>query len=296
MNAVEKPDFIVMQNMKSTAIDVIQTAETKGVEVFLFNSGLSDKELAVHGGPRQSFANWIGQILPDDASAGYLQAQHLVDSAINRGLVDAQGKVQLLALGGTVSDTSAIEREKGLRQYVADFPNKVALIRNQVFPANWDQASAYSVFTNAFSVFPQVNAVWNANDNMAIGVIQALSAEFPQQAGSDLLIGGIDWTSEALAAIEEGAMELSIGGHFAECIWAMVVLYDYSQGIDFEKSEGSALRSSFSVLNQNNLQQYTSVLDARSAGGLAQLDYAAFTKAENPSRLSYNFSLKGLLE
>jgi ABC-type sugar transport system substrate-binding protein len=296
LNAEKKPDFIIMQNMKSTAVDIMKEANKKNVKVFMFNSGLTDKERQTYGNPREQYKNWIGQMLPDDESAGYDLADILVREAKQKGLVDQQGKVQMLALGGTVSDTSAIEREKGLLRYVAEHKTEVVLHRRHALPGNWEGDTAAKVFEVAFGLFPSTTVVWNANDTMALGVLNMAKTRLGKTPGKDLLIGGIDWDQEALKAIESGELTTSIGGHFAECAWVMVMLYDYAKGADFETDEGVSMKSQFNRLTSANLSKINYLLINRSPEKINQIDFLQFSKIAHPQLLKYRFDLDRILE
>jgi len=296
LNATETPDYILMQNMKSTAVDVIEKANQKNVKVLLFNSGLSDVESNAEGGPREKHSNWIGQILPDDESAGYELAATIVNAAKREGLFNQNGKIEMLALGGTISDTSAMEREKGLMRYLDEYQTDVVLNRGHVLPANWESAVAGNVFETAFSLFPDTKIVWNANDDMAMGVLNAAKTKLGLEPGVNILIGGIDWNPDALESVKAGELEATLGGHFAECIWTMVLLHDYANGTDFKVSGNVSMKSKFSTLTSTNVDRYSYLLSSRSPEKIEGVDFRKFSKIINPRLVEYEFDLDRVLE
>lgn len=92
-----------------------------------------------------------------------------------------------------------------------------------------------------------INIVWAANDPMALGAVEAarLSGAIP---GSNFFVGGINWDEPALAAIKDGVLSVSVGGHFMTGGWELVMLYDYHHGRDFSGDVSLALINFRSLL------------------------------------------------
>ncbi|MBK7005483.1 MAG: ABC transporter substrate-binding protein [Burkholderiales bacterium] len=292
--AAVKPHFIVMQNMKKTAPQIIEMAHKHNVRVLLFNSGLEEEETRVYGVPREKYSNWIGQILPDDAGAGYQLAKMIVGAAREKGLSNPAGKVEMLALGGTVSDSSAIERNKGLTRYLQAHTADVVLNRGQALPGDWESAKAASVFEAAFDGHPTTTVVWNANDNMAMGVLGKAKDKFGKTPGKDIMVGGIDWNPENLKAVKQGQIAATLGGHFMEGAWVMVLVNDYAKGVDFQ-TEGVSLKSELGAITAANIAKFERALGDRSFEKVDKIDFSKFSKASNPALKTYKFSLDEVL-
>ncbi len=73
-------------------------------------------------------------------------------------------------------------------------------------PANYDRAEGMKVTEDWVQRFPKFDALIAANDQMALGALQALKAA--NRKG--VMISGIDGTKDALAAIQAGEMSQSI--------------------------------------------------------------------------------------
>lgn len=294
VSSPSKPDFIVMQNMKKTAPVIIKQAATQGVKVFLFNSALSDEEAVEMGTPRGRYPNWIGQMTPDDEAAGFDLAALLVQIARDAGQTGREGRVEMLALGGTVSDSSAIERNKGLLRYVNDHTAEVILNRERPLAADWDTERARITLSAAFPSYPKTTVIWNANDKMAIGALDAASTRLGKAPGKDLFIGGIDWNPENLAAVRSGKIAATIGGHFMEGAWVMVLLHDYAKGVDFAQ-QGVVMKSQMSVISKANIDKFEKSLGDRSLEKIEKIDFTQFSKVQRPSLKIYPFSLDSIL-
>ena len=297
LSSKEKPDFIVMQNMKATAPGIIKQAEAHGVKVFLFNSGLSDEEADGMGTPREKYPNWIGQMTPDDEAAGFDLAALLVKTAKKGRQTGREGKVEMLALGGTISDTSAIERNKGLIRYTRGHVSEVILNRERPLPADWDTEKAKVTLGAALPAYPKTTAIWNANDKMAMGALDALASKLGKTPGKDVFVGGIDWNPENLAAVKSGTIAATIAGHFMEGAWVMVLINDYTKGLDFAAKGvgGTIMKSQMSVISKDNVDKFEKSLGDRSLEKIEKIDFTQFSKVSKPGMKTYPFSLNALL-
>jgi ribose transport system substrate-binding protein len=132
------------------------------------------------------------------------------------------GEGGIVALGGILSNVPAIERKQGLDEALAANP-KIKLLDFQV--ANWVSTEALEK-TNAWltQYGDEIKGIWAANDDMALGALEALRAD--GRAGKVLVTGidGIQLAVEAILAGEmagtvswdpywQGGMGLSLGYH-----------------------------------------------------------------------------------
>jgi ribose transport system substrate-binding protein len=111
------------------------------------------------------------------------------------------GKGGIVALGGILSNVPAIERKKGLDMALKEHPD-IELLDFQV--ANWVQTEALDK-TNAWltQFGDKIKGIWAANDDMALGAIEALRAD--GRAGK-VPVTGIDGIQLAVEAIMNGEM------------------------------------------------------------------------------------------
>ena len=132
------------------------------------------------------------------------------------------GKGGIVALGGILSNIPAIERKKGLDEALAANPD-VKLLDMQV--ANWQATEALEKVNAWLTQYgDEIGGIWAANDDMALGALEALRAD--GRAGKVPITGidGIQLAVEAIMAGEmagtvawdpfwQGGMGLSIGYH-----------------------------------------------------------------------------------
>ena len=109
------------------------------------------------------------------------------------------GSGGIVALGGILSNTPAIERKAGLEKALAANPN-VKLLDFQV--ADWQSTKAYDTVSAWLTRFgDQIKGIWAANDDMGVGALEALRAE---QLAGKVPITGIDGIKTAVEAVRAG--------------------------------------------------------------------------------------------
>jgi PAS domain S-box-containing protein len=265
-------DGIIFLAYQNTGEKILQIAENHKIPAILINSQLPEKDLL----PRTKYEYWISSVLPDDVKAGTLLIQQLIYEARSRGIE----RFDVLAIEGNPKDESSIDRVRGLKSYLKHLKGLDAF---KIVTGNWNRQTAYDQFKAYFNSHSTVNLVWCANDNMAMGVVQAIRGLDIQRK---IVIGGIDWDKDAIEAIQQDRMQVSVGGHFLDGTWAVVLLFDYLNGVDFANEQlqfGSAMIA-MTRANAQSLAPFTSQ-------GVRSLDFRQFSKAQNSSLKLYQFDL-----
>ncbi|MCG8572026.1 MAG: ABC transporter substrate-binding protein [Spirochaetes bacterium] len=279
----DQPDFIVIKAYKKQGGRCIQIAQDARVNLFIFNAGLDEEETVRYGTPRSPYSQWIGQMLPDDEQAGYDLAKIL----IARGKTK-QIPIKMIGIGGKHADTPSILRIKGLKRAISD---EKGIRFYQTATADWTKSTAMQKFYDLYDRYKDITIGWGANDPTALGMIEVIKKK-QLVPGIDFLTGGIDWTKSALQAVKKGEMEVTIGGHFMEGGWVMVLLYDYFHGIDF-KSDGLTLSTRMSALTAENINAYLRYFGKQD---WTKIDFKKFSKKNNPSLTKYDFSIDAILK
>ncbi len=283
----DRPDYLIITIHRGVGVRLLEIAEQAKLPVFVINAGLLADDRRRFGGPREHYKYWIGQMLPDDEQAGYDLAKLLVAQARRDPRLNHDGRVSMAALAGREVDGAAVERNQGLQRAVAEDP-AVTLV--QIVPANWDRAVAEAKIPLLLGRYPDVTALWTANDGMAMGAVKGM-ATTGRQAGKDILVGGMNWDSDAMHAVADGRLTATFGGHFLECVWALILLCDYHHGIDFA-SERVDWRSEMRPLTRDNVRDYMGRLETMDWD---KVDYRHLSKYFSPHLKSYHFSVDELL-
>ena len=286
--SADKPDAVIFQNLRQDAVQMLAIAEKYNLKAFIFNAGLTEAEnIAKYKEPREYFKNWVGQMLPDDRQAGYNLAKVLYQRAKDAGLTGENGRIRFVCLNGPISDTASIERLKGLNQAAAELPN-ISII--QIVHGEWTEVTGYERARVLINRYPELQVLWCANDRMAMGAMTALK-EAGMVPGKNVLLGSVDWSPDALAAVNANELVCSIGGHFMDSAWSVILLYDYFNGRDF-KDEAVSFHSKMEILDRRNIDAYLKYFKPEN---FSKIDFLQFSKVKNPALKKYNFNFDAIL-
>jgi ABC-type sugar transport system substrate-binding protein len=140
------------------------------------------------------YPHWVSHVAFDAVGQGYWNAKQLFKS------FKTPNKGKIIAIQGMLANNAAIGRFQGLQKALKENPGVQLL---QWESAEWDTTKAYNATKALLAAHPDVDGVWSANDNMAMGAIQAL-----KEAGlaGKVLVTGTDGNPEAFDAIKAGTM------------------------------------------------------------------------------------------
>ena len=122
-----------------------------------------------------------------------------VDGAkqVTEYLVEQVGKgTEVAEITGTTGASAAIDRSTGFHE-VAD--TELTVVASQ--SGDFNRATAMTVMENIIQANPNVKAVFAANDEMALGAIEAIQA-----SGKDIKVVGFDATDDGQQAVKDGTM------------------------------------------------------------------------------------------
>ena len=102
-------------------------------------------------------------------------------------------------LAGADSHTGAQGRAKGFNTVVKQFPN-IEVLDTQ--PADWDVSKAARLWETYLTKYPQIDAAFFHNDDMALAAANIMKA----RNRTNILIGGVDAMPPAIQAVSEGRM------------------------------------------------------------------------------------------
>ena len=184
----------------------IETLVASGISVLIVNPVDSD---AVAGAVQSAIAAGVKVISVDRAVNGVevdcqIASDNVAGAAMaTQYIVDTLGEGAVVAeLQGITGASAAIDRSAGFHQ-IADA--KLNVVASQT--ANFDRALGMSVMENMLQGNGDIQAVFAANDEMALGALEAISG-----AGKDILVVGFDATDDAVEAVKAGRM----GGTIAQ--------------------------------------------------------------------------------
>lgn len=136
----------------------------------------------------------------------------------------AGGKGNVAILQGDPANEAAVLRTQGCNDVVAENPD-MEVVATQA--GNWEREKGQSITEDWIQSGLDFQVVCANNDEMALGAINALKA-----AGKldSVIVGGVDATSDALAAMNAGDLKVTVfqdaGGQGAGGVDAIVQLYN----------------------------------------------------------------------
>ncbi len=147
------------------------------------------------------------------------------------------------------------------------------------------------IVQGALNRYPQTEAIWAANDPMAIEAVEAI-INAGKNPGKDIFVAGLNWDAPALKRVKNGEMVASVGGHFITGGWVLVLLHDYHYGKGFVQETAQLKLEIFSILNRNNIDNY---LKHFGNSHWSHIDFSKFSKVLNPTVMKYNFNFDEIL-
>ena len=171
---------IIVNPVDSDAVTgAVQAAVDAGVRVIAVDRVVNNVEIDC-------------QIASDNVAGAEMATQYIVDT-LGEG-------VKVAELQGVSGASASIDRGEGFHN-IAD--EKMEVVASQT--ANFDRTEGMSVMENMLQADGSIQAVFAANDEMALGAVEAIAG-----AGKDILVVGFDATDDAIAAIKEGKMAATI--------------------------------------------------------------------------------------
>jgi ABC-type sugar transport system substrate-binding protein len=219
----QRPDYLVLVNEQYVAPQILRLAQGSGVKLLVVNNALTPDQARLLGA--RSDVNVIGTLVADDEQAGYLM---LIDLLRQHGPVAPGQSLDLLAFSGVKTTPVAQLREQGMRRALAEHPE--VRLRQLVY-GEWNRERAFEQATQLFRRYPHTALVWSANDQMALGAMQALQ-DLGRSPGRDVLFSAVNSSPEILRARLDGRLSSLVAGHFTVGGWAMVLIHDDASGLD----------------------------------------------------------------
>jgi ABC-type sugar transport system substrate-binding protein len=288
--APRPPDYLVASNDVGIGVDLIRLTDAAKVKLILINNDIDPKDWAAFGEPRTKHRNWLGSIVPDHEAAGYGIATAILTAAAK---TKSSRPLKVLALAGDEITPASIDRVRGLKRGVEVMtrilgPKSVELV--EVRHLDWSEKMAESSVREFVKTGPRIDALWAANDPMALGGLRALG-ENGYRPGLDVLVGGLNWSQPAVDRVLKNEMVITHGGHFLLGAWAMVMLRDLRDGRDFAE-EDVRLQVPMGAIDLAVARRFPEIGKV----DWSKVDFTRFSKTRNPAVVRYEFSPEAVLD
>ncbi len=173
-------------------IPAVMKAKAAGIPTFLVDRSV-DPAVAK---PGEHFVSFLGSDFIDqgERAADWLAANFKGEKGV------------IVELEGTTGSSPANDRKKGFDDRIAQ-DDRFEIVASQT--GDFARDLGRQVMETLLQAHPDVNVVYAHNDEMAIGAIQALELA-GRKPGEDILVVSIDGTRDALQAIIDGKMGVTV--------------------------------------------------------------------------------------
>lgn len=143
-------------------------------------------------------------VASDERESGTLETQEICRLLKENGKGES---AKVVVLMGELSNQAARQRTQDVHDVIATPEcSFIEVVEQQT--GNWQRTEGADLMANWLSAGMKFDAVISNNDEMAIGAIQALkTAGVPMD---EMLIGGVDATQDALAAMKAGDLDVTV--------------------------------------------------------------------------------------
>lgn len=214
-----RPDYVLLANHMGVASDLLPIFAEAGVGVLCVIEGVSAADRLAIGS--RGCSTYLGEIVPDDVEAGRMLAEVLVAEARHRGLVGADRKIHMGILCGMQTQVNSL-RFRGWKTFKDATPDVVQSAFRYAGHDEGGEPAGAQLLRSA----SDTSLLWCFNDAIALGALSS-AGTVGRKPGADLLVGGFDLLERALAAIAEGTMHASIGGHFVDAARGLLLLDEH---------------------------------------------------------------------
>lgn len=274
----KKPDYLITL-YAGTASTIIKEADELGIYTYLINAGIPKEERNIMGFPRGKYAYWLGEMIPDDILSGYLVGKHLLENAQENGFA-----LSILPVNGNTAHEVPIARYQGLTKAANEFDNATVLTQINTY---WDANLAKSKTIERLNENRNTTIVWTAADFLAEAAYSGAKS-----INRNIITGGVDWASDTIEKVANEEIQLSVGGHFMDAAWALVLVHDHSKGLDFRESFGTSTKSDFFVLVPSTARAYRSIFKHND---FDKIYFRRFSKYYNTGLNKYRFDLMNVM-
>lgn len=178
---VRKPDgFVFVPVDYKALVPTVQKAIDAKMPVAIYSNNMPNVKGAV---------TYCGS---DDEIIGYEVTKFL--------FTKMGGKGKIVHIDGVPAAITAQQRKAGFERARKEFPN-IELLASQ--PGQYRRLPAVQVIENLMQRFPVIDAVVCANDDMAVGVVEALNSA---GRGGKTLVTGVDVIADAATLIKDGKL------------------------------------------------------------------------------------------
>ncbi len=267
-------DGIIQVPYWATGVKVLNEAANADIPVILADVYLDDIK------PQDpDYPNYLAFVGPSDEEAGYQMAITLFDAMEP----NADGEKVIGVVDGTPGTSVAIDRHAGLERALSEHPEVVVA---GTVNGNFVRDESQAAFESLYQGHPDIKGVWAANGGTATGVMAAIK-NAGKVPGEDILVVAMDLNPENVDAIKAGELLFDIGGHWLQGGFALVMMYDYLNGLELSADQAN-VKLDLLPLTADLIPQFESDFP----NGVPAYDFREHSRVYTPDAPPATFELK----
>ena len=189
-----KPAVMITAAINSTILlPCLKKANEAGIPVIDLDGNL-DHDIAKKAGVSIDFT--IGS---DNEAAG-AQGADYVAKVLGE---NASGPV--LVIEGLSGNITGQKRARGFANRIKEIAPGLKVVAS--LPGDWDRMKAANITNDILTRYPDLKAIFAANDGMALGAVESA---YSAGKGKDIVIVGVDGNSDAVKSIKAGRLNASV--------------------------------------------------------------------------------------
>ena len=214
---------------------IIEMANSKNIPVLCVNAKAAGGKFVYVGSDDVESGRiqgeWLAENLPENATYCYFM--------------------------GPIGHTAQIGRKQGIEEVLKEKRPDVKMLAEM--SGEWDRAKAMSIADDWLKAYPDADAFVSQNDNMALGIIESLRTA---NKLDDIIVTGIDATSEACGSIKNGELAMSVFQNAdAQGYNSVDVAYKMALG----EWDGSDFTIPYEIVEPSNVDKYIAAYEAAEA-------------------------------
>ena len=221
--------IVVIAQNSDSIVPAVKRANEAGIPVIATNRD-------INGGV---FTN----VINNERQAGELQADYMA--------AHLPQNAKVVYIKGEMTISAAVNRYEGFKEAIkAKRPDVEIIASNST--GDWSEAQGIRELSLWLGMYPQIDGVAAANDNMAMGAIKAMKAA--GRFNDSVIVCGVDSTDDALASIAAGELKMTVKQDADKIVETIMgLLQQIKQGQSPEK--GDVLVPMIAI-TKDNLSQY----------------------------------------
>lgn len=179
----QKADAIVISASSSYGIiPSIKKARKAGIKIVNFDTRIADDSL---------YDAYVGA---DDVDGAYKAGKFIAEQ------LNGKGEVGLIT--GLLAQSTGVDRKEGFMKAVSEYPGIKVVAEAS---AEWRSDKAANVTTNMLTAHPNIKAIFACNDQMAVGMVNAVKAAGKKP--DDLILLGYDGILDSVNLVADGWLD-----------------------------------------------------------------------------------------